>query len=199
MKRLLAYLFLVLILGSVSTPSFTYAVSKKYWGKGDLKVSKDMADLLEYYFSRGRLGRYGKKQKQNFVPYFFIISPDGKHYEWFFNTHGGDVDNVNYAGWALSRCKKESGQECFVFADGYKIVWQNGINKKRRLSQKEIKAGKTLEILQELGFYGESKITKKTTTTSSDIADQLREIKTLYDEGVLTKEEFEKAKKKILN
>ena len=46
------------MLGSVSTPSFTYAISKKYRGKGDLKVSKDMADLLEYYYKK-----HGSKNK----------------------------------------------------------------------------------------------------------------------------------------
>lgn len=55
---------------------------------------------------------------------------------------------------ALIDCKKKSGKECFLFASRYKIVWDNGSDKKRRkLKRKEIKAGKTLQILQELGFY----------------------------------------------
>ena len=39
----------------------------------------------------------------------------------------------------------------------------------------------------------------KTSTNSSDIVDQLNSLNELYKSGVLTKEEFEKAKKKILN
>ena len=39
----------------------------------------------------------------------------------------------------------------------------------------------------------------KTSTSSSDIVDQLNSLNELYKSGVLTKEEFEKAKKKILN
>ena len=110
------------------------------------------------------------------------------------------------------RCKKKSGQECFEFANGYKIVWQNGINKKRRLKKKEIMAGKTLQILQELGFYdGGSTKTKKIKKNkvekkkepkkkkSDDIVQQLKDLNELYESGVLTKEEFEKAKKKLLN
>ena len=39
----------------------------------------------------------------------------------------------------------------------------------------------------------------KTTISSSDFTEKLKELHELYKEGVLTKEEFEKAKKKILN
>ncbi len=35
--------------------------------------------------------------------------------------------------------------------------------------------------------------------SSSNLTKEIKELKKLYDEGVLTKEEFEKAKKKILN
>ncbi len=42
------------------------------------------------------------------------------------------------------------------------------------------------------------KITKKT-TSSSDLATQLKELKELLDEGVLTQEEFTKVKKKLLD
>jgi hypothetical protein len=44
----------------------------------------------------------------------------------------------------------------------------------------------------------ESKI-KKEPTNSESKADKLRELKKLLDEGVITEEEFEKEKKKILN
>ena len=43
-----------------------------------------------------------------------------------------------------------------------------------------------------------SKITKKT-TQSADIVSKLKDLKELLDTGILTKEEFEKAKKKLLN
>ena len=72
-------------------------------------------------------------------------------------------------------------------------------------------AGKTLQILQELGFYDDgitqstSKVTsseKKDTTSikkNDDIVQQIKDLKELYDSGALTKIEFEKAKKKLLN
>ena len=47
------------------------------------------------------------------------------------------------------------------------------------------------------------KITKKITTTnsdnSSDVVTQLKELKKLFNDGILTQEEFDKAKKKLLN
>ena len=47
------------------------------------------------------------------------------------------------------------------------------------------------------------KITKKTTTTnsdnSSDVVTQLKELKKLFNDGILTQEELAKAKKKLLN
>jgi len=39
----------------------------------------------------------------------------------------------------------------------------------------------------------------KTTISSSSITDQLSKLNNLYKEGAITKEEFEKAKKKVLN
>ena len=44
-----------------------------------------------------------------------------------------------------------------------------------------------------------SKITKKITQSNDDIVSKLKDLKDLLDSGVLTKEEFEKAKKKLLN
>ena len=53
----------------------------------------------------------------------------------------------------------------------------------------------------DLSKYGVGEIIKETKTTSSspDIAVEIKELYELYKEGVLTKEEFTKAKKKILN
>ena len=57
--------------------------------------------------------------------------------------------------------------------------------------------------LKKMGFIesnGSSTTSKpKITKKSPEISEQLSQIKKLYDDGVLTKEEFEKAKKRILN
>ena len=213
MKKFLTYLIFSFLIISINTSSFAYVISKYYWGKGPLKLSQNTANVLEYYFSAGKMGKYAKEQKEYWTPFFFVIAPNGRGSEYYANPHGQSADlNPHYIGQAKIRCKKKSGQECFVFANGYKIVWQNGINKKRRLTKKEIKAGKTLQILQELGFYDggttqTKKIEKKKTEKkkepkkkmNEDIVNKLKELNELYKSGALTKEEFEKAKKKLLN
>ena len=44
-----------------------------------------------------------------------------------------------------------------------------------------------------------NKINLETTSNKENIVDQLKKLNDLYKSGVLTKEEFEKAKKRILN
>jgi hypothetical protein len=125
-------------------------------GKGPLKISTDTANLLEYYFSGGKKGAYAQSQKESWIGELIVISADGNYYSWF-NTPTRYKDNVaagHYTGQAISSCKKKSGQECYLFASRNTIVWDNGTPyKKRRLKRKDIKAGRTLQILQELGFY----------------------------------------------
>ena len=131
------------------------------------------------------------------------------------HVNESNVDSRNYVGMALIDCKKKSGKECFLFASRYKIVWDNGSDKKRRkLKRKEIRAGKTKAILQELGFYNpvdsQSSVTPSTDNSSSNtkekpkknnqnIVKDLKELNDLYKSGVISLEEFEKAKKKLLN
>ena len=55
----------------------------------------------------------------------------------------------------------------------------------------------------DLSAYGVGEIVEQTkttnTTSNSGISEEIKELNKLYQEGVLTKEEFEKAKKKLLN
>tara|TARA_Y100000816_G_scaffold180321_1_gene130461 strand:+ start:363 stop:962 length:600 start_codon:yes stop_codon:yes gene_type:complete len=183
-------------------------------GKGPLKLTKHMVNELEFFFSGGTRGAYAEKQKSPWKPGLIAISVDGNtSYMFRHPLHVTQVDSKAYWGIAISNCKKKSGQECYLFANGYKIVWDNGSNKKkRRLKKKDIKAGKTVALLTELGFYDnnassstktpkkvEKKETKKNSVNDKDIVQKLKDLKELLDSGVLTDEEFEKAKKKLLN
>ena len=74
--------------------------------------------------------------------------------------------------------------------------------KKRSLSKSDIKNGKTIAILKELNFYNgitSQKSNKKESNNESasndEIVNQLEALKKLFDDGVLSKDEFEKAKK----
>ena len=183
-------------------------------GKGPLKLTKHMVNELEFFFSGGTRGAYAEKQKSAWKPGLIAISVDGNtSYMFRHPLHVTQVDSKAYWGIAISNCKKKSGQECYIFANGYRIVWDNGSNKKKRkLKKKDIKAGKTIALLTELGFYDnnassstntpkkvEKKETKKNSVNDKDIVQKLKDLKELLDSGVLSNEEFEKAKKKLLN
>ena len=213
MRRLLGIIILSLCLSNNSLAGVTTGYKL---GKGPLKVTKDIADVIEYFFSGGKNGIYAKKQKDPWKPGLMAISVDGAYQALIRHPlRVTQVDNKAYWGMVISDCKKKSGQECYLFANGYKIVWDNGSNKKkRRLKKKDIRAGKTIALLTELGFFDnktssstsiskevekkETKI-KKQSEADKDIVKKLKELKELLDSGALSKEEFKKAKKKLLN
>ena len=208
--KLLAIAFFCL---QLSPNSYAGAISGYKIGKGSLKITKNTADVLEYFFSGGKKGFYAEEQEYGWKPGLIAISIDGKHFSFFRHPYNvTQIDNKHYSGMAISKCKKKSSTECFIFANGYKIIWDNGTNKKKRkLKRKEVLAGKTIAKLVELGFY-ESTVTKKEkivkkkenkkvkkSSKDEDIVKKLKELNDLFKSGVLTKEEFEKAKKKLLN
>ena len=210
--RILLVLSLIIIL-----PSNLFAGMNKFRGKGPLLLSEDMANLVEYYFSGGKKGAYAEKQSLAWKPNLMVIAEDGSDFS-FVKTPTlweNNVDTKNYVGMSLKDCRKKSGKECYLFASGYKILWDNGSNKKRRkLKRKEINTGKTLQILEELGFYNpaysqsasasssdnsSSNTKEKTKKNNQNIVEDLKQLNDLYKSGVISHEEFQKAKKKLLN
>ena len=152
MKRFLGIMFLCLFLCGNSLAGVSTGYKK---GTGPLKVTEHTANVIEYFFSGGKNGVYAKKQKEAWKPGLMAISVDGAFYSFIRHPlRVTQVDNQHYAGMAVGNCKKKSGQECYLFANGYRIVWDNGTNrKKRRLKRKDIRSGKTITLLTELGFF----------------------------------------------
>jgi len=164
-----------------------------------------------------------KLTKTSWSPSFMILSQNGKGIYWYSYNPAYETDTSgNYLGDARKKCTKQGHGECFVFAMKDKIVWQNGINPKKgtRIKKKEARNGMVSIKLKELGFYDggitqtkkikkkkvekkkKPKITKKKEPKkkmNDDLVQQLKDLKELYDSGVLTEEEFIKAKKKLLN
>ena len=211
MKKLLLIISSVLF---ISLSAFAGVTTGYKFGKGPLKLTQNTANILEYYFSGGKQGAYAEKQVEGWKPGLIAISSDGSNFSFFRHPLRIDrIDSKHYAGIAVSQCKKKSGQECFLFANGYKIVWDNGSDKKKRkLKFRDIRAGKTLILLTELGFYdgGFTEIKKsepqkikknvdQSTNLNGDIVKKLKDLKDLFDNGALTEEEYKKAKKKVLN
>tara|TARA_A100001388_G_C28659463_1_gene446025 strand:- start:82 stop:762 length:681 start_codon:yes stop_codon:yes gene_type:complete len=143
-----------------------------------------------------------------------------------YRTYGCMDNNTVYR--VKKKCEKRSnGVPCFTFAKKRKITWKNGGNKvsiKRSdlkdpyLVAKKIQdAGfydgdlmdlpginyKTGQLLEDKNLSGKKEkkqnslnITKK--TNSSNIVEDIKELKKLFDEGVITEKEFTQAKSKIL-
>ena len=219
MKKKNFYKFIIIFTIIFYPLTNVYGIVKTFkYGKGPLLLSEDMANVLEFFFSGGRMGIYAEEQSTAWFPGIIVIAEDGSNFSMMkrpAHVDASNVDTKNYVGMTLKDCRKKSGKECYLFASGYKILWDNGSNKKRRkLKRKEIRAGKTKAILQELGFYNpdysqssgssssdnpSSKSKEKPKKNSQNIVENLKELNDLYKSGVISLEEFEKAKKKLLN
>ena len=171
-------------------------------GRGELKISRDTLKHFQDYL-RGGVGE-GAKTTNN-KPMVFYVTADGAGSYFWYCSHGQCRSGSPQQEKKL--CKQAYDQECFRFARKSTVRWKNGINpgkgKESKFNAKMTNAEITAK-LTDLGFYGnttsstttKSKITKK---KKSDIASNLVDLKKLLDDNVLTQEEFEKAKKKLLN
>ena len=171
-------------------------------GSGEVKFSNLVLDGVLHYFDINAVRN--KSGNVTGVPSHFAVSKSGRDYGYTYCPSGQSC--VNEPIQALQLCRKRSGERCYIFARGRKIVW-NQINYKvsRKASRSEIRS-----LLEDYGFHGNKaketkpKITKKKETSKKKVDDdnivkKLKELNELYKSGVLSKEEFDKAKKKILN
>ena len=191
MKHLLKNFFIILFLSFIFLAN-SNAASK--WGRGELQLSDWVVNAFIKYVK----GNYSNS------PYMFAVSEDGQNYQYYIcqygtNCSGGDEQILqecqNYAG----------GVECSLFSLRRTIRWKNDINPGKgkaskinsKWSEKQIR-----DKLTELGFLGNINSSNNTNTSNStdkEIASKIREIKKLLDEGIITQDEFDQAKKKILN
>lgn len=195
MKNFFGIIILFLLLDSTS-----FAAVKK--GKGEVQMTENSVERFITYIR----AKKGKK------PMTFILSSSGTWSTYWYCGHSGGCRAGNYMP-TIRQCESDTNSECGLFARRYTILWKNGTNpgkgKASRINSKwsdaEIRAK-----LTELGFLGGSststststpKITKKKKETKidGDIVKQLSDLKELLDSGALTQDEFDKAKKKILN
>ena len=193
MKKLIAILFLNILFASNANAGY---------GSGELILN----DNVVYSFQRYLQGKKGK-------PVRFLVTEDGKNSFWWYCAYsncvpGGDTQEAK-------KCTARHGVACQTFAVGRSIKWKNGsdaralkIKFKSKDSIQEIK-----DKLTALNFYGSSNVqkskpktsnyinkkTKQKNKNSSDIVSQLEDLNKLFKSGALTKEEFETAKKKLLN
>ena len=196
MKKLLGIVVLGLLWGNTSFAGY---------GAGELTMSEGAVLSFQKYLK-------GKKGK----PMRFLISEDGLRTYWWYCPYsrcapGGDIQEAKI-------CSRKAKTPCHTFAVRRSVKWKNEINrggKAASFSGKYTNKHDLEEIkkrLTELGFYGGSvtqikkkeikkkEIKKKEIKTSDkNLTQKLKELNELYKSGALTKEEFEKAKEKLLN
>tara|TARA_B100001079_G_scaffold250638_1_gene242338 strand:+ start:68 stop:712 length:645 start_codon:yes stop_codon:yes gene_type:complete len=213
MKKILGILFIGLLL-------CTEAYSKS--GKGELKLDQyTMEEFIKYLYGGKNLDpKTGgstdlKNQKAN--PLLFIVDENGWSYQYWYCDFSECSSNSEEHRGKLKCEKNSSGAPCWTFARKTKIVWKNSKNPKGklRIKSKDLKNGAlhVAKIIQEAGYYdgditllegvgidnSQSENTNIKNESKGNTVDQLETLTKLYEAGSLTKDEFEKAKKKILN
>ena len=172
-------------------------------GKGELILKKNIVD----YFIKYIRGKHGKK------PGHFLVTKNSNWAIYYYCPESW----CSRSPFATKECKDKMierlgfGEDCFIFAEQRAIVWDNGNN--LHLADKVINSewsdDRIKEKLKELGFfvdvtvntspYNNKSQTMENTNSKSNFINELNDLNKLYKSGALTKEEFEKAKKKLLN
>ena len=107
-----------------------------------------------------------------------------------------------------AKCERHHGQSCSRFAKGRYVSWNNGINPKGKAAKfsSEMSESEVRAKLTKLGFYDKDSIitsntdeTNTETSSNKSLTDQLSDLSKLFEDGLITEEEFTKAKKKLLN
>ena len=174
-------------------------------GKGELKLSNNVANQFINYI-RGGVG-FGAKSSNN-KPMTFYVTLDGSgSYFWYCPYGSCQSGNPKEE---MKLCEQAYGMECKRFARKKQVRWKNGINPVKGSASKfheKMTDSEMLAKLTELGFYGNTSSSNSTTTDTSskkktnenDVVEKIKELNDLYKSGALTKEEFTKLKKELLN
>ena len=168
-------------------------------GNGNVKLSDGVINNFYSYIT--------ERKK---TPIRFLITEDGNDSIGWFCPYAKCAPTGSQG--EIKRCKMQKGQNCYVFAVKRTIRWKNNITEGLKSSKRKFSSKDSFtdvkNKLNKLGFI-ENSITNNTnnnteveTTNKSinnDLASQIKKLKELLDAGVLTEDEFNLAKQKILS
>jgi hypothetical protein len=166
-------------------------------GFGDLKMNSNILENFIDYITGVGVDKVGLKKG---TPSFFSVNSEGTSSYYYFCPLKYS-NNCNPSSWmevqtkCNKRSKKNGGGRCFIFANKRKIVWDS----KNFTFPKNPDREYVINKLNELGFIDETPLAETFDKTNPDIVEKLSSLKKLYDAGALSKKDFEKAKKKILD
>ena len=170
-------------------------------GKGKLQLSEQAVDSFIQYIR----GDTSKGKSAFNKPAVFYVTNDGQSAYWWYCPYAQCADN---SAAEKKACENAYGKDCSRFARVRYVRWNNGINPKgnkakfsSKMSDTEVRAK-----LTKLGFYNNDSTTtqkkeKKELIVSSEnktIVEQLKDLSDLFKSGVITEEEFKKAKERLL-
>ena len=213
------FITMILILFSYQS---NILANDKYRGNGDLYVYPEYIQFFYENYIKTPAGQTGSS-------FWYGVEKNGdlKDAIWLqysYCPQGGCRDTI----WSKVKKSCESGGkkwhkendtgvrevECFLFAIRNKIVWNNEkyLEKDLYKISRNMTLNEVEERFRQLGFTDDSILsiepTKSQTENSNNDADmkltgstveQIKQLNDLYKSGVLTKEEFTKAKNKILS
>ena len=192
MKKLLGIVVLSLLFSSNTLAGV---------GTGTMDISDNVIRNFQKYLQ-------SKKQ----TPVKFLITEDGQDSRSWMCPYAecAPTGSANEE----EKCRSQTGKTCYTLALRRSIRWKNEFTKKAKTAGKRFSSKDDFstikEKLRKLGLVGygpeintkkiiTKKVKKSTNTNNGDIVSQIKDLKELLDTGVITQDEFEKAKKKILN
>lgn len=203
------YLFIFIFL------FFFFNVSFAKTGDGELKLDKlDLEKFIQYSLGAGNSKFRGSSATGSGL--LFVVSINGKGSIWYYCFDKDPNKCQTPSDYMVEKkCEKDyaAGRTCRVFARKNKIVWNNGINPSRGTLIKTNNPIEVAQIVQSLGFYdgdinqlsfpnlvNPNKLeVDENKENNSFVVEQLKTLTNLKERGILTEEEFEEAKKKLLN
>ena len=156
MKKIFAsIIFTIFILTTSSFSSIT-----KYFGSSKLNLDETgVINFMRYldgifYAENVVLDRAMRITS----PMYYALSEDGKvGYGWFCRSHIGRTEcgDESLAYKTVEYCKEYTGKNCFIFAYGDEIVWNN-----LNVRVTELNFSKNIELLKRLNLYDDKSAKK---------------------------------------
>ena len=181
MKKLLGIIVLSLLLSGNAYADLN--------GYGEVKLNQYNVNQFELYLSDNIHDKNGGHQRSG-KGLVFAITLDGAYSGYYYCFKGNDCNTDLSLADTIQHCQKKarknSGekQTCRIFAKKRTIVW-DGLNKKVP------KGVNVKDFLDELGL-----VSHEVAPTNID-EEQLKQLKSLLDLGVMTQEEYDEAIKAI--
>ena len=183
--------FIDYIVGDIGTHKSVYNKPSTFW------ITIDGSRSYWWYKPQG--GGSNKDRAQTYSDSFQANEA---------NTSGDAGNSMGEPTEERAKCERHHGQSCSRFARGRYVRWDNGINPKGKAAKfsSEMSESEVRAKLTKLGYYdNDSIITSNTdetnteTSSNKSLTDQLSDLSKLFEDGLITEEEFTKAKKKLLN